>query len=79
MNPMGPEVMQWRFYLVYVAILVIECLFIYFCFVETRGPTLEEIAVLFDGPGAPASVAQATAEAKLQDAERSVTVHKENE
>jgi hypothetical protein len=34
---------------VYIAILVLECLSIYFLFVETKGPTLEEIAVLFDG------------------------------
>lgn len=30
-------------------ILVLECLCIYFLFVETKGPTLEEIARLFDG------------------------------
>lgn len=33
----------------YIAILVIECLCIWFLFVETMGPTLEEIARLFDG------------------------------
>ncbi|BCS30126.1 sugar porter family MFS transporter [Aspergillus puulaauensis] len=48
-NPIGLEELQWRFYFVYIAILVVECLCIYFLFVETKGPTLEEIAVLFDG------------------------------
>ncbi|KAL2816226.1 major facilitator superfamily domain-containing protein [Aspergillus cavernicola] len=48
-NPIGLEDLQWRFYFVYIAILVIECLCIYFLFVETKGPTLEEIAALFDG------------------------------
>lgn len=33
----------------YIAILVVECLSIWFLFVETKGPTLEEIARLFDG------------------------------
>lgn len=33
-------------------ILVIECFTIWFYFVETKGPTLEEIARLFDGDDA---------------------------
>ncbi|CAI7585067.1 unnamed protein product [Penicillium pancosmium] len=48
-NPIGLESLKWRFYFVYIAILVIECLCIWFLFVETKGPTLEEIAKLFDG------------------------------
>ncbi|KAF2226207.1 general substrate transporter [Elsinoe ampelina] len=51
-NPVGLKSLAWRFYFVYIAILVIECLCIYFLFVETRGPSLEEIAELFDGPDA---------------------------
>ncbi|KAF7588267.1 hypothetical protein BBP40_005953 [Aspergillus hancockii] len=51
-NPIGLERLQWRFYFVYIAILVIECLCIWFLFVETKGPTLEEIAALFDGKDA---------------------------
>lgn len=37
------------FYFVYTAILVIGCLCIWFLFVETKGPTFQEIAALFDG------------------------------
>ena len=48
-NPVGLQNLQWKFYFVYIAILVIECLTIYFLFVETKGPTLEEIARIFDG------------------------------
>lgn len=51
-NPIGLEKLTWKFYFVYIAILVIEVLCIYFLFVETKGPTLEEIAKLFDGDGA---------------------------
>ncbi|KAM0333437.1 hypothetical protein ACHAQA_002099 [Verticillium albo-atrum] len=51
-NPVGLEELQWKFYFVYIAILVIECFCIWFLFVETKGPTLEEIAELFDGPKA---------------------------
>jgi len=51
-NPIGLKKLQWRFYFVYIAILVCECLIIWFYFVETKGPTLEEIATLFDGADA---------------------------
>jgi len=51
-NPIGLEALQWKFYLVYVVVLVLECLAIYFLYVETRGPALEEIALLFDGADA---------------------------
>jgi MFS family permease len=51
-NPIGIENLAWKFYFVYIAILVIECLVIYFYYVETCGPTLEEIAQLFDGDDA---------------------------
>lgn len=51
-NPIGLENLQWKFYFVYIAVLVIECLVIFFFFVETRGPPLEEIALLFDGSNA---------------------------
>lgn len=71
-NPLGLEALEWKFYFVYIAILVIECLAIYFFFVETRGPTLEEIAVLFDGHDAPAGLARVGAKA-----EQPVSYHKE--
>lgn len=51
-NPIGLSNLQWKYYFVYIVILVIECLCIWFLFVETRGPTLEEMAELFDGPDA---------------------------
>lgn len=44
--------------------LVIECLVIYFFFVETKGPTLEEIAVLFDGDDSAAGIAKQAAQEK---------------
>jgi hypothetical protein len=40
-------------------------LVIYFYFVETKGPTLEEIAVLFDGEDSAAGVARAQADGKM--------------
>lgn len=49
-NPIGLESIQWKFYFVYIVILVIECLCIWFIFVETKGLTLEEVGKLLDGP-----------------------------
>ncbi|KAH7120354.1 general substrate transporter [Dactylonectria estremocensis] len=63
-NPLGLESLQWRFYFVYIVVLVIECLVIYFFFVETMGPTLEEIAVLFDGADSAAGIAKIQAQEK---------------
>lgn len=51
-NPIGLQALQWKFYFVYIVILVIECLCIFFLFPETRGPSLEEIAIIFDGSNA---------------------------
>jgi hypothetical protein len=51
-NPIGIEALGWKFYIVYVVVLVLECLAIYFLYVETKGPALEEIALLFDGEDA---------------------------
>ncbi|KAI8168761.1 Lactose permease [Colletotrichum sp. SAR 10_70] len=69
-NPLGIEQLEWRFYFVYIAILVIEVLVIYFFFVETRGPTLEEIAVLFDGKDSAAGVARHEAQAQAEKVEK---------
>lgn len=49
-NPIGLERIAWKFYFVYIVILVVECLCIYFIFVETKGMTLEEVGRLLDGP-----------------------------
>lgn len=43
-----------------------ECLCIYFLFVETKGPTLEEIARLFDGEDADVAGKEAVDE-KMQN------------
>ncbi|CAD0085430.1 unnamed protein product, partial [Aureobasidium vineae] len=47
-NPIGLESIAWKFYFVYIVILVIECVVIYMYFPETRGLTLEEVGHLLD-------------------------------
>ncbi len=51
-NPIGLEKAEWKFYFLYIGILVFEVAIMYFYYVETMGPTLEEIAILFDGDDA---------------------------
>ena len=51
-NPIGLENAGWKFYIYYIVWIFIELLIIYFFFPETSGRTLEEVAVVFDGPQA---------------------------
>ncbi len=48
--PVGLEKMQWHFYTIFIAWVVAEWLVVYWVFPETKGPTLEEIAWIFDKP-----------------------------
>ncbi|KAI1271845.1 hexose transporter [Xylaria sp. FL0933] len=51
-NPIGLENIGWKYYLLFSVLLVIFLIITYFLFPETKGHTLEEITVLFDGPEA---------------------------
>ncbi|KAH7131566.1 general substrate transporter [Dactylonectria estremocensis] len=48
-NPIGLENIGWKFYIYYCVWVAIIFLVVYFFFVETSGPTLEELAYLFEG------------------------------
>lgn len=50
-NPVGIEAVGWKFYIYYCVWAAVILVVVYFCFVETRGPSLEELAMIFDGPG----------------------------
>jgi hypothetical protein len=47
-NPIGLDSIGWRFYLVYVAWLGVETTVIFFLYPETKGPSLEEVAMVMD-------------------------------
>ncbi|KAH8701536.1 general substrate transporter [Talaromyces proteolyticus] len=49
--PIGLENIQWRFYIIFVFWIIVEFVGVYLLFPETKGPSLEEIAYIFDGPG----------------------------
>ncbi|KAL4931102.1 sugar transporter [Aspergillus undulatus] len=50
--PIGLEDIQWRLYIIFVAWVVVEFAGVYLVFPETKGPSLEEIAHIFDKPDA---------------------------
>ncbi|KAG6018646.1 hypothetical protein E4U41_003686, partial [Claviceps citrina] len=51
-NPIALESIGWRLYIYYCVWVTFIFLVVYFFFVETAGPTLEELAYLFDGEDA---------------------------
>ncbi|KFA66951.1 hypothetical protein S40285_05735 [Stachybotrys chlorohalonatus IBT 40285] len=76
-NPVGLENIGWRFYIYYCVWVTIIFLVVYFFFVETAGPTLEELTYLFEGDEAKRQMTKNIHEAKeeqshsaLQQAEK---------
>ncbi|ETN38888.1 uncharacterized protein HMPREF1541_06929 [Cyphellophora europaea CBS 101466] len=51
-NPIALGAIQWKYYIVYVAILVVITTVVWFFYPETRGHSLEEMAHVFDGSAA---------------------------
>jgi len=48
--PVGLENMAWKFYTIFIGWVVVEFAVVWWLYPETKGPSLEEIAVIFDGP-----------------------------
>jgi MFS family permease len=51
-NPIALDSIAWKYYIIYICLLVVIMGTIYFTYPETRGYSLEEIAVVFDGDDA---------------------------
>jgi sugar porter (SP) family MFS transporter len=64
MSPVGIDRLGWRYYIPTCVWNVIMLLIVYFTWVETKGFTLEEIAVLFDGDNALADAPKEHADEK---------------
>jgi Sugar (and other) transporter len=64
-NPIALEAIGWKYYLVFVAVLIAFGLTAFFYYPETRGYSLEQMAIIFDGDDAevpsPAETAQRSA------------------
>ena len=58
-NPIALAAIAWRYYIVFHVVLIMFGLTAFFFYPETKGYSLEEIAVIFDGPeGLPDDVAE---------------------
>jgi len=64
-NPIALDGIQWKYYFVFIAVLVFMLVSVFFWYPETRGHTLETVAEIFDGPSA--VVARAAAKDALGD------------
>ncbi|KAF7980377.1 hypothetical protein HWV62_38843 [Athelia sp. TMB] len=72
-NPIALDALGWKYYLVYVAWLAFECVFVFLFIIETKNKTLEETAALFDGDDSLASIAK-RAEERAYTEERGSSV-----
>ncbi|KAI0878655.1 general substrate transporter [Hypoxylon argillaceum] len=66
---------HWYFMLFYTAWDFLELCFVYFFYVETKGPTLEEIARIFDGIDAVANINIRQVEKEMQHAEHEESIN----
>ncbi|KAJ7931532.1 general substrate transporter [Mycena leptocephala] len=73
-NPWAISAIGWYYYLAYLVWLVIELLFICFYVVETRGRTLEETAILFDGEDRRDDLAHMGGEAATTNLSRAIAL-----
>lgn len=51
-NPVAMEAIGWKYYIVYCCVLAAEVVLVFFFFPETKGRSLEEVALIFDGENA---------------------------
>ncbi|KAJ8115126.1 hypothetical protein OPT61_g3153 [Boeremia exigua] len=69
-NPIGLDALAWKFYIFYCVWLAVETTIIYFLYPETKGPTLEKLAYLFE---------ERPKEIEYQDAEDDTKVDNEKD
>ncbi|KAM0326608.1 hypothetical protein ACHAQA_006477 [Verticillium albo-atrum] len=53
-NPIALDAIGWKYYIVFAVILVVVTVTVYFFYPETKGHSLEEMAIIFDGVDAAA-------------------------
>lgn len=63
-NPVGLTRLTWKYYVVYICWLAIQSVVVWLFYIETKGRSLETIAVCFDGEDAKVGGAGGTAKAQ---------------
>ncbi|GKT67014.1 hexose transporter [Colletotrichum tofieldiae] len=66
----------WKLYLIYTCWIFLELCFVFFKYVETKGPTLEELVKVIDGPNA--NVAQLDIQQIEKEDQMDASRHSEN-
>ncbi|KAL3496355.1 putative MFS hexose transporter [Aspergillus germanicus] len=79
MSPVGIDRLGWRYYIPTCVWNLIMLLIVYFTWVETKGLTLEEIAVLFDGDNALADAPKEHADENADEKRKSAVSVVEDE
>jgi MFS family permease len=64
-NPIGLDSIQWRYYIFYCATLAAEATVIYFLYPETKGVSLEEVAIVMEGDKAHVGIVEAEKAARV--------------
>jgi MFS family permease len=64
-NPIALAAIAWKYYFVFVFVLVVMNITVYFFYPETRGHSLEQMSVIFDGEDAAAPSSVETKERAL--------------
>jgi MFS family permease len=58
-NPIALEAIDWKYYFVFLAVLISMVVSVWFWYPETRGLTLENVAWIFDGEQADVGIVSA--------------------
>ena len=61
-NPIALAAIGWKYYVVFVVVLIFFGVTAFFAYPETRGHSLEQMAVIFDGEDAEVALPAETAE-----------------
>lgn len=78
-NPVALRALQWKYYLVYLAFLAFELVYVFLFLIETKGKTLEETAAIFDGQQQIENIANVGHDAVTQSRHRYAFQQKSND
>jgi H+/Cl- antiporter ClcA len=73
-NPVALERIGWKYYFVFIVMLILLGITVYFFYPETRGHTLEQMAVIFDGQAEIPSPAEMVQRSKSLVSEKDTVV-----
>ena len=77
-NPIALAAIAWKYYIVFICVLIVAMITIYFTYPETRGFTLEEMVIVFDGNDAHVSeIAEGNEKERTNEGAKPLYAHEE--